>query len=267
MANQSWLPRYNVLLTSFVGNGKSLVIKSLINSLASRPDPIPSLYVKSFHGCYREWYNIRQVFEKARQSTPCLLIFEDLDSMVEEKVRSFFLNEVDGLEDNDGLMIIGSTNYLERLDPSITKRPSRFDRKYHFALPAHEQRVRYADFWRQKLIKNEKIEFPEGLSKILADSTDGFSFAYLKEVFISSLLAIVNAKRVGLDAPVGLDDSDSEVSVHVDGSGNEFEDNLLWRVIRKQVITLRKEMEEATEAEKKALMADKKADDDDCSSC
>lgn len=183
--------------------------------------------------------------------------------MVEEKVRSFFLNEVDGLEDNNGLMIIGSTNYLERLDPSITKRPSRFDRKYHFTLPAHEQRIRYSEFWRQKLSENDKMEFPEGLSTAFADLTDGFSFAYLKEVFVSSLLAIVNAKRVGLKVPVGIDDSDSEVSVHADGTTDELEDTLLWRVIRKQVATLRKEMEEATEAETK----ESKADDDSCSSC
>ena len=118
-----------IILHGPPGNGKSLTLKALMNSLSKRPEPIPTLYVKSFAGCRQEWWSIREVFDKARAMAPCLLVFEDLDSLVVEKVRSFFLNEVDGLEDNDGIMIIGSTNHLERLDPSITKRPSRFDRK------------------------------------------------------------------------------------------------------------------------------------------
>lgn len=70
-----------------------------------------------------------QVFEKARSEAPCVLILEDLDSLINDNNRSFFLNQLDGLENNDGLLVIGSTNHYERLDPAITKRPSRFDRK------------------------------------------------------------------------------------------------------------------------------------------
>lgn len=49
---------------------------------------------------------IRWIFTKARQESPCLLIFEDLDSLITDMNRSFFLNEVDGLEDNDGLLMV-----------------------------------------------------------------------------------------------------------------------------------------------------------------
>lgn len=54
---------------------------------------------------------------------------EDLDSVVSDDVRSYFLNAVDGIAKNDGIFMIGSTNHLDRLDPGIAKRPSRFDRK------------------------------------------------------------------------------------------------------------------------------------------
>ena len=268
-----------IILHGSPGNGKSLSIKALMQSLSSRPDPIPTLYVKSFAGCHNDFYAIREVFEKARETTPCLLIFEDLDSLVKEKVRSFFLNEVDGLEDNDGLMIIGSTNYLERLDPSITKRPSRFDRKYHFALPAHAERVRYAEYWRSKLLKNRKVDFPDGLSSAIADLTDGFSFAYLKEAFITSLLAIVGAHRADLEEPEGLSDVQGAangevngvVNGDVDGKENAFKDILLWKVMRKQAETLRVEMEDAKksaeEAERKKGKADKKAEDEEEDGC
>lgn len=51
---------------------------------------------------------IREIFQRARQEAPCLLIFEDLDSLIDDANRSFFLNEVDGLEDNDGLLLVSS---------------------------------------------------------------------------------------------------------------------------------------------------------------
>jgi SpoVK/Ycf46/Vps4 family AAA+-type ATPase len=69
------------------------------------------------------------VFDKARQTSPCVVILEDLDSLINDRNRSFFLNQLDGLEDNDGLLIIGTTNHFERLDSSLSTRPSRFDRK------------------------------------------------------------------------------------------------------------------------------------------
>ena len=49
---------------------------------------------------------IRQVFQRARLEAPCLLVLEDLDSLINDDNRSFFLNEVDGLEDNDGLLMV-----------------------------------------------------------------------------------------------------------------------------------------------------------------
>ena len=49
---------------------------------------------------------IRMMFERARREAPCLLIMEDLDSLITDANRSFFLNEVDGLEDNDGLLMV-----------------------------------------------------------------------------------------------------------------------------------------------------------------
>ncbi len=87
------------------------------------------LYVKSFKSWMGEEGAMQQVFDKARQMAPCVLILEDLDSLINDSNRSFFLNQLDGLEGNDGLLIIGSTNHFDRLDPALNSRPSRFDRK------------------------------------------------------------------------------------------------------------------------------------------
>ena len=119
-----------------------------MRSLYSRQPPIPTLYVKSL-GKSSDEDDVRSIFEKARETSPCLLVLEDIDSLVSDDLKSFFLNEVDGLESNDGIMMIGSTNYLDRLDPGISKRPSRFDRKYHFALPGIAERVQYCEYWRR----------------------------------------------------------------------------------------------------------------------
>lgn len=105
-------------------------------------------------------------------------------------MRSYFLNEVDGLKSNDGILMVGSTNHLDQLDPGIAKRPSRFDRKYFFPDPDEKQRVAYAKFWQAKLADNQDIEFPDAICDGLAEITKGFSFAYMQEAFIAALLAL-----------------------------------------------------------------------------
>ncbi|KAK3361243.1 proteasome-activating nucleotidase [Lasiosphaeria ovina] len=180
-----------IILHGVPGNGKTITIKALINSLAARSVPIPSLYVKSFDSCNGAKWSIEKIFSHARKMAPCLLIFEDLDSLVEEKTRSYFLNEVDGLESNEGILMIGSTNHLERLDASITKRPSRFDRKYHFKVPNEASRAAYARFWHRKFAsKPDAVDFPDEICDIVAKLTEGFSFAYMQELFMASLLEL-----------------------------------------------------------------------------
>jgi transitional endoplasmic reticulum ATPase len=181
-----------VILHGVPGNGKTVSIKALMSALYAREDAIPSLYVKSFEtNCQTEQYAIRQIFQKARSQAPCLLIFEDLDSLVNDDIRSYFLNEVDGLESNDGILMIGSTNHLDKLDPAIAKRPSRFDRKYHFKIPGEAERRAYAEYWRGKLESNGTVAFPGEVAGLIAQLTEGFSFAYLKELFVMALLSLV----------------------------------------------------------------------------
>jgi transitional endoplasmic reticulum ATPase len=207
-------------------------------SLRTKPT-VSSLYVKSFQSFMGPEYGIRSIFLKARQMAPCLLIFEDIDSLVNVAVRSYFLNEVDGLESNHGILMIGSTNHLERLDPGIAKRPSRFDRKYFFDVPSREERVQYAKYWKAKLKENKKVEFPEAMVGRVADITGGFSFAYMKEAFVAALLVIV-AKTEG-------------ETQGLTKERDELKDNVLWLELKKQVESLRKEMEEGGESEGRGL--------------
>lgn len=171
-----------ILFVGPAGNGKTHTVKALINSLEH-----PCLYVKSFrapHTAGADEVNIRQVFDRARRSTPCILVMEDLDSLLTPQNQSFFLNELDGFAANIGIMALATTNHPEQLDPAIRERPSRFDRNYFFGLPEQAEREAYMALWNKALkpalrLSNEEME-------TITAITEGFSFAYLKELFLSS---------------------------------------------------------------------------------
>ncbi|KAL8988899.1 MAG: hypothetical protein Q9169_008482 [Polycauliona sp. 2 TL-2023] len=282
------------------GNGKTISIKAMMHTLSLyTPTPIPTLYVRSLSSMYGPEYSIQSIFRQARSQAPCLLVFEDLDSLVTDKVRSYFLNEVDGLESNDGILMVGSTNHLERLDPGIRKRPSRFDRKFFFGLPDMHERILYCEFWQRKLsaeddddlitgpdAKNEMantehrqdpdIEFPHFLCKAIASITAGFSFAYIQEAFVATLLAIAadegtkrdifddvsDAEAIKLmgDASyaaacwITISDVQREAYAYENGGDEDaagwgtgtkdLDEYVLWRVMKKQVKILREELED-----------------------
>jgi hypothetical protein len=72
------------------------------------------------------------------------------------------------------------------LDPAILERPSRFDRKYHFDLPAHAQRRAYAVLWNAMLA--QKLALEDRIIDEIAEKTEGFSYAYIKELYLSSMM-------------------------------------------------------------------------------
>lgn len=178
-----------VLLLGPPGNGKTHCLRAVIKMLG-----VPCLYVQSLKARYEtDDANIARVFARAREVTPCCLVFEDLDAMITDENRSTFLNQLDGFANTSGILTLATTNHPERLDPSILDRPSRFDRKYHFALPAVGERHRYIEAWRGRLDRAMRIEDAEVAR--LAAETEGFSFAYLKELFLSSMIRWMPARH------------------------------------------------------------------------
>jgi transitional endoplasmic reticulum ATPase len=132
-------------------------------------------------------------------------------------------------------LLTASSSHLDRLDPGISKRPSRFDRKYLFPNPNHEQRVKYAKFWQAKLKDNKEVEFPDRVCEAVSSITDGFSFAYMQEAFVASLLALaVSGKEEG----------------HHD---TDLDKLPLWQQLKKQIKILRDELEQDPGEAMKAL--------------
>ena len=175
-----------VLLLGPPGNGKTHAIKAIVNSLHK-----PCLYVKSFQVEQQSEHDaIRNVFARARKSSPCLLILEDLDSLITDSNRSFFLNELDGFAENTGLVVLATTNHPEKLDTAILDRPSRFDRKYHFDLPAATERSAFLTLWAGRLEVSMQPS-NDGISEAV-NRTEGFSFAYLKELGLSAMMCWID---------------------------------------------------------------------------
>ncbi|OHX66668.1 ATP-binding protein [Flammeovirga pacifica] len=94
--------------------------------------------------------NLHQVFENARQNTPCVLFFDEIDALGANRsnfkntsgrnIINQFLQELDGAENNnDGLLILGATNTPWHLDPAF-RRPGRFDRILFIPPPDLEAR-------------------------------------------------------------------------------------------------------------------------------
>jgi hypothetical protein len=122
---------------------------------------------------------------------------------------------------------------VDQLDPGLSQRPSRFDRKYFFPLPSEKERAQYCEYWRSKLAKKHaSIEFPSQLCPAIASITDGFSFAYLKEAFVTTLLIIANKRTDTILLQTGVAQTE-------DADLEKYE---LWREIKKQIELLRHEM-------------------------
>jgi transitional endoplasmic reticulum ATPase len=250
------------------GNGKTISIKAMMHTLYQRGAKgntkmtVPTLYVRTLASYAGPEYSLRSIFAKARQTAPCYLVFEDLDSIVNDRVRSYFLNEVDGIRSNDGILMVGSTNHLDRLDPGIAKRPSRFDRKYYFPDPDYAQRIQYAHFWQGKLKDNKDIDFPDKLCPAIAKITANFSFAYMQEAFVATLLAIAGRNAKGgeeaeAQARYWAGSHDPMVAVYRRTGGGdgdpELDKYVLWNEMQIQVKILREEMDEKSGRNKISL--------------
>ncbi len=88
---------------------------------------------------------------------------------------------------------------------------------------------------RSKLSKNSSIGLPTQISSAVASITEGFSFAYLQEAFVTALLSIVQTQRANLIQPDAAAMSKSD----------NLESNEVWHAISKQVQTLRREMKDS----------------------
>ncbi|KAI1287428.1 Peroxisome assembly factor 2 [Halotydeus destructor] len=132
------LKRCGLLLYGPPGTGKTLLAKAVatecsLNFMSVKGPELINMYVGQSE------QNVRDVFKRAREALPCVIFFDELDSLapnrgqssesggVMDRVVSQLLVEMDGLNKSNQLFIIGATNRPDLLDPGLL-RPGRFDR-------------------------------------------------------------------------------------------------------------------------------------------
>ncbi|MCZ8523146.1 AAA family ATPase [Paenibacillus caseinilyticus] len=176
--------RRGLLLYGRPGNGKTTLVKSIAGSVQA---PVAYWQITE----HTSSYSVQQVFSAAVNMSPMVLVIEDIDSMP-ENVRSFFLNTLDGATSKEGVFLIGTTNYPERIDPALINRAGRFDRAYEIKLPDEAQRLHYLARKRLGELAGE-----EALAAA-ARRTDGFSFAQLGELYVSAALRMHYEQQVDI---------------------------------------------------------------------
>ena len=106
--------------------------------------------------------------------------------------------------------------------------------------------MQYCHYWQKKLRDNKEIEFPDDICRAAAKITDGFSFAYIQEAFVTALLSIAREKegneteeRNEVDELQGAWDL---IDVADADKGKDLDDYILWRKLKYQIELLRKEL-------------------------
>lgn len=163
-----------ILLYGKPGNGKTSIIRTIMSMYPFKPVTVVA-------GANDE--AVREAFTYAEEQSPALLYFEDLDSLLEKSLDpSSFLNLMDGISAKNGLLVVATANEVKKLKANVTDRPSRFDRKFEIPLPNAEMAYIYLKRWFGNLITLKKCR---ELAKYA--SKHEFSYAYLKELYISSM--------------------------------------------------------------------------------
>lgn len=171
-----------LLLFGQPGNGKTSIIRTIISEYNFKP-------VTFVPGANAE--SMREAFAYAEEQSPALLYIEDLDSLIENGLDiSSFLNLLDGISAKNGLLVIATVNNMKKLKTNITKRPSRFDRKFEIPIPNQEMAYIYLKKWFGTIITAAKC-------REIAKSAEKheLSYAYLKELYVSSMFEALSNKR------------------------------------------------------------------------
>jgi cell division protease FtsH len=191
-----------VLMIGPPGTGKTLLAKAIAGEADAAFFSISgSDFVEMFVGVGAS--RVRDMFEQARKSTPCLIFIDEIDAVgrsrghglgggndEREQTLNALLVEMDGFDTQEGIIIIAATNRPDVLDPALL-RPGRFDRQVTVNLPD----VRGREAILKVHAKNVKLAPTVDLS-IIARGTPGYSGAELANLLNeAALLAARTGKK------------------------------------------------------------------------
>lgn len=199
-------PPKGILLYGPPGCGKTLLAKAIAkeseaNFIQVKGPSLLSMWVgKSEEG-------VRKIFERARQVSPCIIFFDEIDSLagkrglehgqkVTERVLNQMLAEMDGIEDLSNVIVIGATNRPDMLDSALL-RPGRFDRILLVNTPEKEGREQIFKIH----TKNMPLAKDVNVAKII-EETEGFVGAdmesLVREAAMLALRDNIDSKEVSM---------------------------------------------------------------------
>jgi len=202
-------PPKGILLVGPPGCGKTLLAKAIateshVNFIAVKGPALLSKYVGDSEK------GVRDVFKKAKQAAPCIIFFDELESLVpargggssdshvSERVLGQFLAEMDGIEELKGVLVLGATNRVDLVDAAML-RPGRFDEIVEIGAPDEKSRREIFEVH----LRGKPLG-PGIRAKDLAARSDGISGAEIEWVCTKAALhAVRRAVEQGQEKPVG----------------------------------------------------------------
>ena len=184
-------PSKGILFYGHPGTGKTLIAKAVasnskLNFISIKGPELLSKWVGESE------YAIREIFRKAKQVSPCIVFFDEVDAIfkkrsfeisesnVNERMVSQMLTELDGLEPLEGVIVIGATNRVDVIDEALL-RPGRLDKVIEIPLPDTYSRKQIIQIYLRKKPVDDDSFLVDKLLKL----TTGFSGAEI-EGFINS---------------------------------------------------------------------------------
>ena len=177
-------PARGILLYGPPGTGKTLLAKTVARECGANFIAVrgPEIHAKWF-GESEE--RIRLLFSKAREVAPCVIFFDEIDALVPirgqstvnvtDSIVNQLLTEMDGIENTEGVFVIGATNRSDLLDPAIL-RPGRFDYQIEVPLPDEDARKAILEIHLKGKPLSKDVDFSQ-----LLKLTEGFSGAEIAE--------------------------------------------------------------------------------------
>ena len=196
-----------ILLTGPPGTGKTLLCETIMNTL-----DCTTIYVSSDKVDKRG--DISEVYSLAKRFSPSIVIIEDIDTLGGLDRRDGnthplfgeFLNCLNGVSSNEGVVTIATTNYPENLDLALTDRPGRFDLKIVMDLPNSKARkyilLKYLEEFDCEDLNIDKI----------VNNTEGLSGAYLREIVVTSYM-ISQERQIQINNKILQESADSIIEM------------------------------------------------------
>jgi transitional endoplasmic reticulum ATPase len=198
-----------ILLYGAPGTGKTLLAKAVANESGVNFISVkgPSLISKYIGESER---GIREVFKKAKQASPTILFFDEIDSLVPkrsesstdahvtERVIGQFLTEMDGIEELKGVVVLAATNRLDLVDPALL-RSGRFDILFELPIPDEETRLSIFKIHTRNKPLHKDVDL-----KTLAKKTNGMTGSDIQllcqKASMNAIRKFVKGKKDGVNA-------------------------------------------------------------------